>query len=133
MNEYDENRRFELLLSHLSEGGLSEDEAVELGKLMELDRALRCRYLEYCQIHALLRAEHGLIASWSPPDGEFTIEQFTRKLDVRRIRRIVALTCAAAALIAVTVVGAFSLRPSAQSLAVQPRQPYRGKVVAQLN
>jgi hypothetical protein len=52
---------FEGLLSRLTENGLTELELQQLGALIEKDSELRLQYLDYCQIHGLLRAEHGLL------------------------------------------------------------------------
>jgi len=58
---------FEQLLSRFSEGGLDPSERTRLGLLIESDQTRRLRYLEYCQIHAILRSEHGLLTAWTPP------------------------------------------------------------------
>src|SRR3954451_6583420 len=57
---------FSQLLSQLSDSGLNDAEVARLGTLMQSDVELRKEYLEYCQMHALLRSEHGLLTSWSP-------------------------------------------------------------------
>ena len=57
---------FAQLLSLFSDGRLNDAELVRLGLLMQSDVELRKQYLEYCQMHALLRSEHGLLMSWSP-------------------------------------------------------------------
>jgi Concanavalin A-like lectin/glucanases superfamily/FecR protein len=61
-----EHLEFEGLLARLTESGLDPSELQRLGTFIELDQSLRRRYLEYCQMHALLRSEHGLLAAWSP-------------------------------------------------------------------
>ena len=57
---------FTQLLSQFSDGRLNDAELARLGALMQSDVDLRMQYLEYCQMHALLRSEHGLLTSWSP-------------------------------------------------------------------
>ncbi len=46
---------FVQLLSLFSDGRLNDAELVRLGLLMQSDVELRKQYLEYCQMHALLR------------------------------------------------------------------------------
>ncbi len=66
MNDNRQQRaEFDWLLSQLSDGRLGDDDMRRLGILLELNPALRKEYLHYCQMHALLRSEHGLLTSWS--------------------------------------------------------------------
>lgn len=59
---------FQRLMQQLLEGGLTSDERRELCALMGADPALRLRYLELCQMHAMLQTERGLLAALQP-DG----------------------------------------------------------------
>src|SRR3989304_10544365 len=52
-----QQHEFEGLLSQLSDGRLDEGDVRRLGNLLALDAALRRQYLDYCQMHALLRSE----------------------------------------------------------------------------
>src|SRR5215211_1398221 len=65
MSEFDSHRQLETLLSRLADPGLNEAEFQELGELIGSRPEFRRQYLEHCQMHGLLRAEHGLLASWS--------------------------------------------------------------------
>lgn len=67
MNDQQLNPEFKWLLSQLADGRLGDDDRRRLGKFLESDPELRKHYLEYCQVHALLRSEHGLLTSWSVP------------------------------------------------------------------
>ncbi len=67
MDDRSQNFEFERLLGQLSDGSLSELDRKYLSQLLESDRDLRRRYLEYCQMHALLRSEHGLLTALATP------------------------------------------------------------------
>ncbi|MEM6330732.1 MAG: hypothetical protein AAF790_10830, partial [Planctomycetota bacterium] len=56
-----ENTRFAALLSQLLDGSLDEGQAAELQRLLETDADRRTRFLEFCQVHAILLAEHGAL------------------------------------------------------------------------
>lgn len=58
---------FQRLLGKITEGGLSQSERQQLGVLIESDPILRYQYLEYCQMHAMLRSEHGLLTAMATP------------------------------------------------------------------
>jgi Concanavalin A-like lectin/glucanases superfamily/FecR protein len=66
MDHQSQANDFARLLGRLSEGQLENSEVQRLGELIEADRILRKQYLEYCQMHSLLRSEHGLLTAWSP-------------------------------------------------------------------
>ena len=55
MNDPLQEHQFESLLVLLSECQLNDAQASELGRLIELHPVLRSRYLEHCQMQALLR------------------------------------------------------------------------------
>jgi ferric-dicitrate binding protein FerR (iron transport regulator) len=103
MNGQNNQSEFERLLIRLSDNGLEVEELAALGTLIEGDRCLRRQYLEYCQMHALLRSEHGLLTAWSPSvtaDDETPAIQ-TKRFWLRRIH-IRHLATAAALFVAVT-------------------------------
>jgi hypothetical protein len=68
MRVIDQHPELDLLLSRLTEGELAPDERLRLCQLVKSDAAMRARYIHYCQIHAMLRDAHGLLASWGIPD-----------------------------------------------------------------
>ncbi len=117
---------FDRLLSQLSDGRLGEDDVRRLGNLLELDAALRRQYLDYCQMHALLRSEHGLLTSWSVTAGLREEDQMTasRKGQARR-RRLLSL--AAAAILMAVAVGMTLLNAN------RPHPPFRGAETAVLS
>jgi hypothetical protein len=65
INSHNKRLEFERLLSRMTEGALAQSEIGQLGVLIESDPTMRHEYLAYCQIHALLRSEHGLLSAWS--------------------------------------------------------------------
>ena len=105
MNESVDKQRFEELLSRLTEGGLNELELQQLERLIESDRTARHQYLEYCQMHGMLRAEHGLLASWGVPEVEAPSTGLAGKLRSRRTRRALAFWGAAAVLLGILASG----------------------------
>ena len=70
IDSQNQRREFDQLLIQLSDGRLGEGDVRRLGQLIELDAAMRRQYLDYCQMHALLRSEHGLLTSWSATAGQ---------------------------------------------------------------
>jgi hypothetical protein len=135
MSEAAENRQFETLLSRLGDADLTDAEATHLARLIEAKPSLRLRYLEYCQMHALLRAEHGLLTSWGVPEQEIETPPATplaRTLTSWRIPRLVAVLCAVAAMVGFVGVGMWTYVPEKDSGPVDAGPPYRGKVVARL-
>jgi ferric-dicitrate binding protein FerR (iron transport regulator) len=131
MNQPVDNHQFEALLSRISDTGLDEAELEELGRLIESSPQLRHLYLEYCQMHGLLRAEHGLLASWGVPDGEPLSRAVVEPR--RRLRRVLAWGAAAAALAGIVAVGLRNYSTPEPSVAVEYRPPYRGTAVAQIS
>jgi hypothetical protein len=132
MTEQVDKQHFEALLSRLTDVGLDDVELQQLGRLIESDRTLRCQYLEYCQIHGMLRAEHGLLASWGVPEVETPPERRTINMMSWRARRMLALWGAAAAVVGIVAVGIWIYVVDENSVAVKPSHPYRGETVARL-
>lgn len=72
---------------------MNDAELVRLGVLMHSDMDLRKQYLVYCQMHALLRSEQGLLASWSPSYASHdppATKSFARRFHFVRTRRFAA-------------------------------------------
>ncbi|MCI0334825.1 MAG: FecR domain-containing protein [Planctomycetes bacterium] len=132
MNEQVDKQHFEALLGRLTDSGLGDLELQQLGRLIDSDRALRCQYLDHCQIHGLLRAEHGLLASWDVPEAEAPGARPADKMPSGRRRRALALWCAAAAVVGVMAIGIWNYNVDKNPVAVKPSNPYRGKPVARL-
>jgi Concanavalin A-like lectin/glucanases superfamily/FecR protein len=123
MNDRVHDLEFERLLSRLLEGGLNDTELQHLGELMETQPALRSRYLDFCQIHALLRAEHGLLASWEPAEATTTGQSYRR----RWLRKQpFAFSAIAVALAGVALIGVWNFLPT------DPEAPFRGEPMAEL-
>jgi hypothetical protein len=117
---------FEQLLRQLTEGNLAPPELQRLGELLESSFAFRQHYLDYCQMHALLRTEHGLLTSWSPV-AELSADAAhgpKRKWSVAKI--LFAFSTAAALLIAA---GGYYLAYLADN---GPPSPHRGSETAKL-
>jgi hypothetical protein len=132
MNELVGFQHFEFLLNKLMDSGLDELELQELGRMIESNAALRQRYLEYCQIHGLLRAEHGVVASLDDPE-ELSFAAANATPRVRRAFRAMLLFCAAAGLLGVvSAIGVWLARDGEAPVTVELPKPYRGKVVARL-
>ncbi|MCC6492432.1 MAG: FecR domain-containing protein [Pirellulales bacterium] len=129
MNDRDENRRFESLLGRLLEGGLNDEDRLEFGRFLEHDPSRRFQYLDYCQMHGLLRAEHGLLSSWQEFDEELPPLNAPRQKPAwRGLRSLVGVGVAAAVVAVLAAVVARSSRiPPATST-----PPFRGDVVARL-
>jgi hypothetical protein len=123
MSEHDDKRQFESLLSRLTDGGLDDVQLQQLGRFIESDENCRSRYLEYCQMHGLLRAEHGLLASWgmSEPDVSAPQPGVTRS----RAKGLPLLAVAAALLGVIAAVSWSNHHPEAPA-------PFRGETVAML-
>ncbi len=118
-----EQREFDRLLSQLSDGRLSDEEVRRLGLRLETNAVLRRQYVDYCQMHALLRSEHGLLTSWSATsDSHESAGWPSRWLCFCNLSYL-----AAAALIG-TVVVSVSLFSANRS-----RPPFRGEETALLS
>lgn len=124
MDRHDKLSEFERLLAKLIEDALDPSEVVHLGALIESDATLRRRYLEHCQMHALLRSEHGLLTAWSSlgRDGEPVASAVPRRPAWRTATLVLAI--AASLLVAVGSVWWPRVR--------RPAAPYRGAIVATL-
>jgi hypothetical protein len=125
------HEQFESLLILLSESQLNDAQASDLGRLIELHPVLRIRYLEHCQMHALLRDQHGLLASWSPSDETAAVHAGDKSF-TWSARRVIGVCIALAAMLGIVAVGFWDIGLDATPVAVKPSQPYRGKTVAQL-
>jgi hypothetical protein len=126
MDSQIEQADFEQLLSRFSDGSLEPPERERLGHLIESDSARRQLYLEYCQIHAILRSEHGLLAAWSPPTSEPDGKRQNVLCESWRWRRQVVYL-AAAAVFAIVVAGVSFLAVN------RDRPPFRGAEMAVLS
>jgi hypothetical protein len=125
-----DRQRFNSLLRPFVDGEMDGAQLAELGRLIESDATLRHEYLEYCQIHGLLRAEHGLLASWDVAEVEPN-RNFRAPARRRRLRWVISLGSLAAAVLLAVTFGFLQLAPEpASAPIVQP--PYRGEVVARL-
>lgn len=124
MDPTDDNQEFEQLLSKLLEGPLAAAEMRRLGAFMESDRALRRRYLEHCQMHALLRSEHGLLTAWSSTGIDVESRSTKVSRPTSRIGALFALATAACVLVAASLAW--------QNYSNQPGPPHRGDEVALL-
>jgi hypothetical protein len=124
MTEAESYQRFRTLLGRLTDGGLEGVQTQELGELMLASEQYRREYLEYCQMHGLLRAEHGLLTACT--DHVEPASSLARQTASRR--RPPKLWWALAATVA-AVVASLTWPQGAQS---QPK-PYRGEPVALLH
>jgi hypothetical protein len=115
---------FEQLLSRLSEGQLESSEVQRLGELIEADRPLRKQYLECCQMHSLLRSEHGVLTACSTSSAAEEDGQVS--LPKPRISRSQSYWIAAAASLLVVAAGVSFLKLQ------RDRAPYRGAETAVL-
>ncbi len=107
------------LLSRMTEARLDPEEGRRLAQLIEADSELRQRYLDYCQMHAILLSEHGLLASTAVPSND--------PLDQAGSHRRRALWLALAVVLMIACLPLLGLRPSSS----QP--PTRGAEVAYLS
>lgn len=123
MNERVDNQQFDELLSRFVDSDLQEPELQQLVSLIESDRTLRHKYLESCQLHGLLRAEHGLLASWGVSAVELSSYRLVGKL---RAPRALALWSTAAVLLISLLGGVLHYGFS------KLERPFRGEVVAKL-
>jgi hypothetical protein len=125
MDNQSQKSDFERFLSRMSEGPLEASEVRRLGQLIEADRMLRRQYLEYCQMHSLLRSEHGLLTACSASPGGADEE---RQAPARRswISRSQAYWVAAAATFLAVAAGVSFLK------AQHDRTPHRGGETAVL-
>lgn len=114
---------FDKLLAALIEPGLTPSARERLGTLLDSDPALRERYLEHCQMHAILSSEQGLLAAFVAPDGGPSTA--TRRQRHALSGRAKALFSLAAA-VALVLVPWEWLRPDS------PPAPRRGAVVAKI-
>jgi hypothetical protein len=121
-----QRHEFDRLLSQLSDGRLGDEDVRRLGQILELDAALRRQYLDYCQMHALLRSEHGLLTSWSVTAGQHEEDQHVSLRGGRRNRRL-PLQLAAAAIFVAVAVGVAFLNADRQ------HPPFRGAETAVLS
>ena len=129
MNSPGDKRQFEMLLGRITEGGLDEAQHQQLERLMESDPALVSQYLQYCQMHGLLRAEHGLLSSWNEAtESDIAIESSRRTSGGGRSRSLRTLAYWSAAALLMGVLATIAARSGSD----EPEPPFRGEVVAQL-
>jgi hypothetical protein len=105
---------FDALLRRLVESDLSDLDRIRLATLIEGDATLRTAYLEHCQMHALLKSEHGLLtacASDGPSDASIQRP--------KRFKRL-ALTSAASVIIIAGTMWSYGTAPAV---------PFRGRDV----
>lgn len=117
---------FQRLLGHMTEGGLSHTEHQRLGVLIESDPTLRHHYLDYCQMHAILRSEHGLLTAISTPSN-LSDEASLAYVRDKWISRHGLFGWAAAASILIVAFGIALLTNSRE------KPPYRGAETAVLS
>lgn len=120
MSEHMVHDDFERILQRVVDGALTDVDRARLAEILEADVALRRAYLEHCQMHALLRSEHGLLAACAPDSTD--LAPTLRRL--RTFKRRLALVAAAAA---VLIVGSLNWNTT-----TAPTPPYRGQDVAVL-
>ena len=97
----------ELLLSALFEGGLSEVDSRKLEALIKNDKQARELYLDYCEMHALLQWEHGVLGA-----GAKTPEVLPQPAAEPRPRRwLIWAPLAVAALLALALIPASPVAP----------------------
>jgi hypothetical protein len=126
IDRQNQQHEFERLLSQLSDGRLGDDGVQQLEELLVSDATLRRQYVDYCQMHALLRSEHGLLTSWSATIGQQEEGPDFSPRGWWRNRRLQFRLAAAAIFIA-----------AASSIALlnvkSPQPPYRGAETAVLS
>jgi len=120
MDDLNQELDFERILSQLTEGGLSQSDHQRLGKLIESDRLLRRRYLDHCQMHAMLRSEHGLLTALTASANQPLIPG--RRSTMRKL-----MSWAAAASLLIVAVGIALLQVNRE------QHPYRGVETAVLS
>jgi hypothetical protein len=126
MDRQYEQLELERFLSQLTDGGLSEADVQRLGTLLEADPSMRRQYLDYCQMHALLRSEHGLLTSWSATPVEAEEDETERPLSRRSGLRTAGSLAAAAIFVAVAAgIGLLEFN--------RARPPFRGHETAMLS
>lgn len=120
-----------MLLSKVTEGGLSPSEGAKLAEFIQRDQSFRDLYLAYCQMHAMLRDEHGLLASWGVPDEIPPAERPGPRMATRS--RLVVWALAVAVSISLVAVGHYIVSDAVVSDSDGPQvPPYRGHEVALL-
>lgn len=122
----DQQHEFERLLSQMSDGRLAQESIRRLGHLLELDGALRRQYLDYCQMHALLQSEHGLLTSWSANASHLEWNQ-TVSLRPGWLNRRLTLRMTTAAIFTAVALGLALLNANRSD------PPFRGEATAVLS
>jgi len=117
---------FERLLSQLTEGALGPSDIQQLGGFIESDQTMRREYQEYCQMHAMLRSEHGLLTAWSAPADHANSVLEETSHHWQRTRRN-AIFSAVAAVFVVVAAGVYFLNVNR----IDP--PFRGDEIAMLS
>lgn len=114
---------FAQLLGRFTDASLDCDGTAQLGKMLEADAELRRYFVDYCQMHAMLRSEHGLLSAWSPAFGQHTslVDRVGRWMSAYRSR-----VAAVAALLLVALAITFLMLD-------RQHRPYRGAETAVLS
>jgi hypothetical protein len=114
---------FAQLLGRLSDDRLDSEGVAQLGKLLEADPELRKYFVEYCQMHALLRSEHGLLSAWSPAYATTSsISARTARWMTVNMARVAAVAALVLVAVGIAIVSYGRLH-----------QPYRGAETAVLS
>src|SRR5262245_21897097 len=118
-----EHTEFETLLATLSDGRMSDVDHQRLSALLESDTILSRQYLEYCQMHSMLRSELGLLTALATPADEVADSRG------QRLRKNISIvfTFAAAACLLLAAVGLGLFATS------HPQRPHRGAETAVLS
>lgn len=91
----DRSRELDRILARLTENQLPAADKQRLAALVEGNPELRQRYLEYCQMHAMLCYENGLLMSLSEPSSQALTQErpHRRHLTVLAIAAVLLLAC----------------------------------------
>ncbi|MCL4205718.1 MAG: FecR domain-containing protein [Pirellulaceae bacterium] len=108
--EQDVLREMAGLLGAMTDAALDDAERRRLAQLVREEPEARRLYLDYCQMHALLRSAHGVLAALEPPAG-----QRRRRVGWRAVGVAVLALAATAALVVWVVSPTDGLQPAITS------------------